>query len=495
VAAQRPRAAAGDALVSGNSRHVFFALAAIGALMGSIDITIMAVAVPQIATYFDAPLTWVGWTITVYQLVLIVMLPLAGKLSDSLGRKQVFLFCLGMFTLGSLLCALAPSIWFLVAARAVQAIGGGGLMPSAIGVISDAYRENRAQARGMLSSVLPIGGVIGPSLGGFIVEHWSWREMFIINVPVGAAVCVGVWLLLKGDTTRKRSHIDVPGLALYAVAIVLLLTAMGAVGDDPAMVRNPLVWAAVVGSVVLFVAFFRYIKRAANPVMDYDLVATRPYLWANLYSMVYGAVVFGLTSFVPTYAVYHYGMSALESGTVMTPRALIMIVISTAASLWVIRLGYRLPMVIGMLVVTVSLFFLGQGWREVEIGPITLSGFWLLAIFAAGTGLGAGICNPASANAALDLAPERVAAMGALRSMFRYTGGILSVGVIVMVVSLYPDPGDGLTVCFLGLSGLVFLSAFISLLIPDTARERWKRQRLREARAMSAASQAERIGE
>src|SRR5436190_13551886 len=115
------------------TRHVFFILAVSAVLMSSIDTTIVAVAVPQLTTALDSPLLYVGWTITAYQLVHVIMLPLAGKLSDSFGRKKVFLTCVGVFTLGSLLCGLASSIWFLVAARALQAVGGGGLMPSAVG--------------------------------------------------------------------------------------------------------------------------------------------------------------------------------------------------------------------------------------------------------------------------------------------------------------------------------------------------------------------------
>ena len=112
------------------------------------------------------------------------MLPLAGKLSETLGRKHVFLFCVGMFTLGSLLCGLAPNICLLIVFRALQAIGGGGLMPSAVGMVSDQFRERRAQAIGLFTSVFPIGGIIGPNLGGYILEHWSWREMFFVNVPL-----------------------------------------------------------------------------------------------------------------------------------------------------------------------------------------------------------------------------------------------------------------------------------------------------------------------
>ena len=115
----------------GRRQYLFFALAALGVLMASIDSTIVAVGLPNLERAFNAPLHWVGWTLTIYSLVQIILLPIAGKLSDTLGRKRVFLFCLGIFTLGSLLCAMSPSIGWLIAFRALQAVGGGGLMPSA----------------------------------------------------------------------------------------------------------------------------------------------------------------------------------------------------------------------------------------------------------------------------------------------------------------------------------------------------------------------------
>ena len=163
--------------------HLLFVLAALAALMSSIDYTIVAVAIPQLVVSFDASLALVSWTLTSYQLVQLIMLPLSGKLSDSFGRKRVFLFCVGIFTFGSLLCAIAPNIWFLIVARGVQAVGGGGLLPSSVGIVAEQYPMRRAQAIGLLTSMQPIGSIIGPNLGGFILEHWTWREMFIINVP------------------------------------------------------------------------------------------------------------------------------------------------------------------------------------------------------------------------------------------------------------------------------------------------------------------------
>src|SRR5918912_310811 len=182
-------------------RHIGFVLAALAVLMGSIDGTIMVVALPQLRDSLNTSLSWVGWTLTSYQLVQIVMYPLAGKVSDVLGRRRVFLFCVITFTVSSVLCGLAPNVGVLIVFRALQAIGGGGLVPSAIGLIADEYRGHRAQAIGLISSVMPIGSIVGPNLGGFLLENWTWRAMFFINIPLGLIIVLAFIFLLP-----KQAH-------------------------------------------------------------------------------------------------------------------------------------------------------------------------------------------------------------------------------------------------------------------------------------------------
>src|SRR5918911_3838436 len=199
-------------------RHIGFVLAALAVLMGSIDGTIMVVALPQLRDSLNTSLSWVGWTLTSYQLVQIVMYPLAGKVSDVLGRRRVFLFCVITFTVSSLLCGLAPNVGVLIVFRAVQAVGGGGLMPSVIGLIADEYRRHRAQAIGLISSVMPIRSHVGANLGGVLLETWGWRAMFLINLPIGIALVVGSLFLLgvgEQQSIRRRLHADVVGLVEF----------------------------------------------------------------------------------------------------------------------------------------------------------------------------------------------------------------------------------------------------------------------------------------
>ena len=203
--------------------------------------------------------------------------------------------------------------------------------------------------------------------------------------------------------------------------------------------------------------------------------------------------MFGASSFIPTYAVYHFGMSAQMSGSVNTPRNFLIVLTSIAASLWVIRTGYRAPMVVGVCLVSVSMFLLGLGYTSVQIGSWTLSGFWYLAAILIFGGFGMGLSGPASNNAALDLAPDRAAALTGVRGMFRLTGGILSIAGIVLALTFFPDRGEGLVKIYQCLSLAVLVAVPLALSIPDTARERWRqtRQSLTSSTAVETPTPAE----
>ena len=453
-------------------RHIGFLLAALAVLMASIDGTITVVALPQLTDSLQASLSWVGWTLTSYQLVQIVMYPLAGQLSDMFGRRRVFLFCVTTFTVSSLLCGLAPNVFVLIVFRAVQAVGGGGLLPSVIGLIADQYREHRAQAIGLISSIMPIGSIIGPNLGGLLLENWSWRAMFFINVPIGIVLILGFLFLMPGaesEAMTKRLHVDALGLLQFIGAIVSLMYGMTLIADDPSQAFNPLVWTLFVFSIVLVVAFVRHARGTANAIMEYDLLVGRPFLAANLYNFLFGAVTMGFYSFIPFYAVVKYGLSPFESAAVLTPRAVVVMATSAVASVYVKQLGYRVPMLIGMLFVGGTFVLMAQGWSSVNLGVIAIQGFWLLAIILSIGGLGMGMASPASSNAAIDQAPDKAASITGIRGVFRLAGGTISISCIVLALSFFQDQAAGLDMIFMVFTGVLLVTVPLVLLIPEAS--------------------------
>lgn len=457
-----------------NRKHLIFGLVALALLMSSIDSTIVAVGLPAIRDSLGASILLAGWTITAYQLGQLIVMPLAGKLSDDLGRKRVFLGSVAIFTVASLLCGLAPNIYLLIAFRTLQAIGGGALLPSCTGIIADTYQEKRGQAIGLFSSIFPIGGIIGPNLGGLIVDTLSWRYIFYVNVPIGVAVIALTWWLYRApQASPKRISLDFIGVAMFAAAISTILLGLSWMGAHPHDIGGtPMLWVAFLAAGGLLVAWYWHESTAVAPMIDTALLRFRPFLAANAYNFLFGAAVFGFTAFLPTFAELHYGMSATAAGALLTPRAIIMVATSTIASFYLIKFGYRAPMIAGVCLVSLSLLLTGLGPTNITILGISIPNFVYLASVIAILGLGFGLSAPASNNAALDIIPGKVAAVTGIRGMFRQTGGTLGTATTVVIASMFANEAEGLQFVFMLMAGVMLLIIPVVLLIPDSARDR-----------------------
>jgi len=198
----------------------------------------------------------------------------------------------------------------------------------------------------------------------------------------------------------------------------------------------------------------------------------QPFLVVNIFGLLTGACFMGFFSFIPYYATVQYGMGPLESGAILTPRSLTMIVVSTTTSFMLPRLGYRLPMLSGMACVTVALLLLGQNLGGLRLGPIEIDPLLPLLCIMALSGLGMGMLIPASNNAGLDLMPSRAAVIAGLRGLFNSTGGVIGTAVIVLWLALSPDKAAGLQTVFSVLGLMMLVTTPLVLLIPDRARER-----------------------
>jgi EmrB/QacA subfamily drug resistance transporter len=459
-------------------RWVFFALASLSMLMFSIDFTIVAVALRTLVDELDTSLALAGWTLTAFALTQTIVLPLIGKLGERFGQLRVFVVCVVLFTLGSLLCGLAPTIYVLIACRVLQAVGGGGFMPSATAIVAREFPESRSKLIGLFASIIPLGGIVGPNLGGYIIQHFGWREVFLVNVPIGLVIVpLLLWQMRASGQHRAPNRssgrrLDLAGSALFAGAIVALLTALTLLGDDPSFIRRAPFWLLMLASVALLVLFVRQERRVAEPVIELSLVTRHPFLVVNLYNFMFGACVFGCFTFVPYYAAVQYGMGPLEAGAVLTPRSLTMVLISAGTSLFLLRLGYRLPIVLGMACMVVAMVTIGQGWDTLAIGPLILGPFGLLAALVALTGVAMGLVMPSSNNAALDLLPERTAVIAGLRGFFRQIGGVIGTAGIVVALSLSPDKAAGMREIYTTLGIVLALTIPLAFLVPDSARER-----------------------
>ena len=456
-------------------RWVFFGLAALGILMSAIDGTIVAVALPTFMRDLDASLTWAGWTLTAYALTQTIMLPVAGKLGEQFGQLRVFLACIVLFTVGSLMSWLAPNIYVLIVCRVVQAMGGGGLYPVAVGIVAQQFPRTRSRMVGLFASIFPIGAILGPNIGGVVIEQFGWRQVFLINVALGLLMILLLARATRDEAPARRAarrSIDVLGAALFALMVVSFLSALTLLGNDPSLIVSPLLWLLFAASGVLLVQFVRQERRAPDPVVDLSLVTRPPFLVVNVFSILTGACFMGFFSFIPYYATVQHGFGPLESGAILTPRSLVMIAVSTGTSFLLHRLGYRLPMLAGIACVAGALLLLGQGVGGLALGPIQTGPLVPLLLMMGLSGLGMGMLIPASNNAGLDLLPSRAAVVSGIRGLFNSTGGVIGTAIIILWLELSPDKAAGMSTIFTVLGLVMIATAPLALLIPDVASDR-----------------------
>jgi EmrB/QacA subfamily drug resistance transporter len=335
----------------GPSRRLIFAIASSALFMSSVDLTIVATALPAIHEGLHATINWAGWIITMYSLGMAVSLPMAGRFSDQFGRKKFFLCCVALFTSASLVCGLSINIYMLIAARALQAFGGGAFQPSAAGIVSDHFGLDRDRALGMFGTIAAGGQITGPILGGIFVSLLSWRWIFFVNVPIGVSLFVAIHRFVPETRRTLRSKIDVRGIVLMATVILLAILGITELGSGRTEIYDPRFLVPEFFAAVLALLMVRHAKRVAEPFIPPRLIRGRGIGAANIINGLWGAVGFGVASLVPLYAEQRYHLSALSSGTLLTARAVGTIAVGTLAALALRRTGYRMPLIVGFLVV------------------------------------------------------------------------------------------------------------------------------------------------
>lgn len=323
----------------------------------AIDATILATAVPSVVEDlggFEA----FPWLFSAYLLSQAVLVPVYAKLADMVGRKPILLFGIGAFAVGSILCALAPTMLMLIVFRAVQGIGAGAILPGVMTIIGDIYSvEERARIQGYIGSVWAVASVAGPALGGVFSQYAGWPWIFWINVPLGL---LAAWLLIRGfreKIERRRHRIDYAGSALLTVGLTLLLLAIlegGLAWEWTSPISLGLFGAAG----LVFVAFVLVERRAAEPVLPLSVITRRIVLTTSLTAAVVGIVLLGVTSFAPTYLQTSAGADPLLAGLAVAALTLGWPIASTFSGRIYLRIGFRATILIGAAITVLGGIFL-----------------------------------------------------------------------------------------------------------------------------------------
>ncbi|MET9442863.1 MDR family MFS transporter [Streptomyces sp. NPDC006610] len=367
------------------SRHVLVSIGALllGMLLAALDQTIVSTALPTIVSELGG-MDHLSWVVTAYLLASTAATPLWGKLGDQYGRKRLFQAAIVIFLIGSALCGLAQDMPQLIAYRALQGLGGGGLMVLSMAIVGDLVSpRERGRYQGLFGGVFGASSVLGPLLGGLFTDHLSWRWVFYINLPVGVVALAVIATVLHVPRRSTRHRIDYLGTLLIAsVATCLVLVA--SLGGTTWAWASPQIAGLAAAAVVLAVAFVAVERRAAEPVLPLKLFAIRTFTLAALISLIIGFAMFGAMTYLPTFLQVVLGVSPTMSGVHMLPMVAGMLLASTASGQIVSRTGrWKVFPLAGTAVTTLGLLLLQE--LDENSSDLAISGCFL--VFGLGLGL------------------------------------------------------------------------------------------------------------
>ncbi|BDZ41670.1 MFS transporter [Paraoerskovia sediminicola] len=375
-----------DSTAASDHRSILLVFAGlmVAMLLSALDQTIFATALPTIVGELDG-VNHMLWVTTAYILAATIMMPVYGKLGDLVGRKTLFMVAIGLFMVGSVIGGLSTDMATLITGRAVQGLGGGGLMILAQAIIADVVpARERGKYMGIMGGVFALASVAGPLLGGWFTESIGWRWAFWMNLPLGVLALISAAKFLHlPKVERSRPKIDVAGMVLLALAstCVVLITTWG--GSTYAW-ASAQIFALGAGAVVAGVAFVLVEKRAAEPVMPLYLFKERNFVLTTVAGLTIGIAMFGAMAYMPTYLQMVTGKSATVAGLLMIPMMGTMLVTSVVSGRLVSKTGrYKFFPVFGVGFVALSLFLLST----LDAGQAV----WVVCAYLAVMGLGLGL--------------------------------------------------------------------------------------------------------
>jgi EmrB/QacA subfamily drug resistance transporter len=409
-------------------RSVVLATCCLSVFIAGIDVTIVNVALPSIQGALHASVSGLQWTIDAYTLVIACLLMLSGSLADRFGRRRVFQIGLTAFSLGSLLCSLAPSLEWLIAFRGLQAVGGSMLNPVAMSIVANTFtdRAGRAKAIGVWGSVAGLSLACGPVLGGVLVSGIGWRSIFWINVPIGL-IAIGLTQRFVPESRAEHARrLDPPG-QLLVIALLGCLTAAIIEGPRSRWGSAPIA-ALFAISVLAAVGLVVLEPRRREPLIDMRYFRSAPFAGATLIALVALATLGGFLFLNTLYLQDVRGYSALHAGLLTIPMAAMLGVFATVSGRLVASRGPRLALILSGGLIALSAILL--------IGLSAHTAVWYLVVAYLVYGAGAGLVTAPITNTALSGMPrDQAGVAGAIASTCRQTGAAIGVAVTGAIIA------------------------------------------------------------
>ncbi|MCL7428829.1 MFS transporter [Streptomyces sp. YS415] len=408
----------------------------LGSSMALLDSTVVNVALPRIGEDLDANLSALQWTVNAYMLALAGLILLGGSLGDRYGRRRIFVIGVIWFAVASLLCGLAPNAEILIAARALQGVGGALLTPGSLALIQASFHpDDRGRAVGLWSGFGGVGAAVGPFLGGWLVDGPGWRWVFLLNVPL-ALLCVPVALRhvpeSGGGTSRssgaesgggtKHGRFDVLGAALGALALALVTYAL--IESD---------WISAALGVALGVAFVYVEKRRRDPMMPLGIFASRQFTAVNLVTLCVYAALGGFFFLAALQLQVVSGYSALAAGTALLPTTLLMLLFSARSGELADRIGPRIPLTVGPLVCAAGLLLM------LRVGPDpSYAADVLPAVLVFGAGL-VTLVAPLTATVLASVDVTRAGLASGINNAAARAAGLIAVAALPLLTGMGED--------------------------------------------------------
>ena len=390
--------------------------------LASMESTVVATAMPTIVGQLGG-LEHYSWVFSAFMLASTTAVPLYGKLSDIYGRRNLYASAMALFLIGSIWCGFATSMTSLIFARALQGIGAGGIMPLAFILIGEMFTlEQRAKMQGLFSGVWGVSSIVGPLLGGFLVDQLSWRWIFFVNVFPGMIAAALVALAWRDHQAhgQERPAVDYAGAALLTVSVVMLL--LGLMGSGTSS------WLLIAGAVVLFILLVWVERRAADPVLPLPLFRDLLFTTATVHGVLTGWALFGSVSFIPLFVQSVMGTSATQAGITLTPLLLGWVTASIIGTRLMLVVGYRRLGLIGTAALAIGSFLTSQAGMNTSQTS--------LMVFVTLMGIGMGLSVPAYLIAVQTSVSRRQ--LGTATSTLQFSrsiGGTLGVSVMGAALS------------------------------------------------------------
>lgn len=397
-------------------------IVALGVFMATIDSSIVNISLPTIAQYFHVALSGaVEWVIIAYLVIIAAVLLTVGRLADMIGRKPLWLAGLAIFTAGSAICGLAPSLGFLVAARAFQGLGGALLFAVSPAMLTGAFpAAERGRALGMNAVVVALGVSVGPTLGGLITQTLTWRWIFYVNVPIGIIASVATLFILKENRPSGHGRFDPAGAALLAVGLAAL-TAGLSFGQEIGW-TSPLLLGDLALAVAALVALVFVEMRVRDPVIDLRLFKNRLFASANVSLTLSFLALFAVGFMMPFYFEELRGFSTLEAGLLLTPQALSIAIVAPISGSLADRFGTRWLAAGGLAIACAGTVLISLLTPTSSIFDI----IWRLSL----TGIGQALFQSPNNSALMGAAPrERQGVASGMLATGRVVGQSLSVAI------------------------------------------------------------------